>query len=307
MSLFVDYQIPSDLLSFDGPDVLEIRDKVAAVRGHVEAVLNVIEGQKKKQLQDAKAQYKAEAMMADDGMVDAWGEEQHQMMAGASMPQPRTAMMATVEKQHTKRSRRLRADPVMYEAASMMAKSFEAEEGGMDTAMESDFETNIPGSQKESLNQVTSSPLIDFTVIPKILDQQLEKHDTEGSLKSTILKVGEPWERLRKENLLVAPRRSYLSDRDREAEKHKAMDLLKALSRSGSLPIIQSELHVIVSMSHCFDKNIVETVIEDNANPIQKVEKSMLMLGSVVHGMDKEKLLAPPPKSSQDLTIDAES
>jgi hypothetical protein len=175
----------------------------------------------------------------------------------------------------------------------------------MDTMQSPDFETNIPGTRKES-NEVISSPFMDFTIIPKILDQQLEKYDVEGSLKSTILKAGEPWERLRKENLLVAPRRSYLSDRDREAEKHKAMDLLKALSRSGSLPIIQSELHVIISMSHCFDKNIVETVIEDNTNPIQKVEKSMLMLGSVIHGMEKEKLLAPPPKSSQNLTIEAE-
>jgi len=306
MSLFVDYQIPSDLLSFDGPDVLETREKVTAVKAHVEAVLNVIEGQKKKQLQDAKAQHKAEAMMADEDTVISWGQGQlqqqmqQQMMAGSSMPLP-LPRMAAMDSRHIKKSRRLHAEPMLRETQSIMLDNFSIE--GVTDAMPSDFESSIPGTQKEFGEEI-SSHLIDFTIIPKILDRQLEKHDVEGSLKSTILKLGEPWERLRKENLLVSPRRSYLSDRDREEEKHKAMDLLKALSRSGSLPIIQSELHVIISMSHCFDKDIVETVIEDNANPIQKVEKSMLMLGSVIHGTDKEKLLALPHK---DMITEAET
>ena len=32
----------------------------------------------------------------------------------------------------------------------------------------------------------------DFTAIPKILDEKLGKYDTDGALKSMIIKVGQP-------------------------------------------------------------------------------------------------------------------
>jgi hypothetical protein len=74
------------------------------------------------------------------------------------------------------------------------------------------------------------------------------------------------------------------------------MDLLTAISRSGSLPIVQSELHIVIAISHCFQNDVVSTVIQDNINPIQKVEQSMLMLGSVIYEKDDEKMLAPAQK-----------
>ncbi len=54
MDLFVEYQIPSDLLSFDGDMSTEanVRDKVENVREHVQAVLDVIGSMKKKQLDE---------------------------------------------------------------------------------------------------------------------------------------------------------------------------------------------------------------------------------------------------------------
>ncbi|KAL9182668.1 hypothetical protein ACHAXT_013320 [Thalassiosira profunda] len=75
-------------------------------------------------------------------------------------------------------------------------------------------------------------------------------------------------------------------------EKNKAFDLLDALSRSGSLPIVYAELHVIVALTHCFDKDVMRTVISDNINPIEKLECSTLLLASAVHGVPARELIA---------------
>jgi hypothetical protein len=42
MSLFVSYQIPSNLLTYDGPDAAAICEKVDSVKGNVKAVLDMI-------------------------------------------------------------------------------------------------------------------------------------------------------------------------------------------------------------------------------------------------------------------------
>merc|ERR1711862_504605 len=68
------------------------------------------------------------------------------------------------------------------------------------------------------------------------------------------------------------------------------MDLLTAISRSGSLPIESSELHVIVAVSHCFENEIVDTVIVDNINPIEKMRRSMMIIASVIHNVPEADL-----------------
>ena len=36
--------------------------------------------------------------------------------------------------------------------------------------------------------------------------------------------------------------------------------------------------------THCFDKNLIDTVVEDNVNPIEKLERSTLIVASTLHG-----------------------
>merc|ERR1712232_436602 len=122
-------------------------------------------------------------------------------------------------------------------------------------------------------------------MIPKQLDSILETHDTNGALRSTILKTGPRWERQRKRNLLVDPKNNELNNKKRRVEKNKAFDLLDALSRSGALPIGHTELHVIVAVTHRFENDVMGTVVQDNVNPIEKVERSLILLASVIHGI----------------------
>jgi hypothetical protein len=73
------------------------------------------------------------------------------------------------------------------------------------------------------------------------------------------------------------------------------------LSRSGSLSISFSELHVIVSVTHCFEKDVIETIIQDNINPIEKLENSTLVVGSAIYGVPVAALIGNPEDPLQRL------
>ena len=87
--------------------------------------------------------------------------------------------------------------------------------------------------------------------------------------------------RKRQENLLTqAKATSSFHTEEIGSEKDKAFNLLDALSRSGSLELGCAELHVVVSVAHCFEEDVMGAVIKDNVNPIEKVEKSWQMVMS---------------------------
>jgi hypothetical protein len=149
--------------------------------------------------------------------------------------------------------------------------------------------TGRKSEQSSGRGSSTASPAAavegeDFTLIPKLLDAKLEKYDTDGALRSTIIKAGTTWTLSRQENLLTPARTSTLAGSAIESEKVKAFDLLDAISRSGSLPIPSSELHVLIGVSHCFENDVMGSIVQDNVNPIEKVEKSELLLASAIHG-----------------------
>ena len=115
---------------------------------------------------------------------------------------------------------------------------------------------------------------------------------TDGALRATIINPGEPWTRTAQKGLLGAAKTARLSASEQTTEKHRAFDLLDALTKSGALPIDDASLHVVLAATHCFDKTLLDTVIQDNVNPIEKVERSLMIVGTTVHGRDARELLA---------------
>lgn len=54
----------------------------------------------------------------------------------------------------------------------------------------------------------------------------------------------------------------YCYSQEQEKERNKAFDLLDALTKSGALSVDQASLHVIIASTHCFDKTIINTLVQ---------------------------------------------
>merc|ERR1712137_1078044 len=96
-------------------------------------------------------------------------------------------------------------------------------------------------------------------------------------------KVKEKWSKKVQKNLLTKVESMFLSKNEKKTETDKAFDLLDALSRSGSLLVQSAELHVVVAVTHCFEKSLIDTVIKDNINPIENIERSLLLVSTTIH------------------------
>src|SRR5690606_15689801 len=57
MKLFIEYQIPTDLMSFEGDRDASAATRLEAVRGHVKALNDMISGEQNKSLDQRSAQY----------------------------------------------------------------------------------------------------------------------------------------------------------------------------------------------------------------------------------------------------------
>lgn len=301
MSLFVEYQIPSDLMSFDGARESEQVDKVNVVKGHVKAIMDVIQTEKEKQLKDEmlKADMREEMTSRRSEDVDVDLPAQAFMALSAASEDPMEMRMT--------RDNVSRGAAIMsavggpsHGSAAMRQKSNAA--GTSTTFRQTDFPT--PVAYKERDHQPNSylvttptgvpseaSVGVDYTVIPRLLDQIIEKHDVDGALRSAVIKTEQPWTRRRQQNLLTSIKSQDLFPADIKDEKKKAFDLLDAITRSGDIPIDCAELHVIIGVSHCFENDLMGTVIQDNINPIEKVENSLLLFASTVFRAPAQSLL----------------
>mmetsp|Transcript_7071 Transcript_7071/g.22365 ORF Transcript_7071/g.22365 Transcript_7071/m.22365 type:complete len:146 (+) Transcript_7071:173-610(+) len=123
------------------------------------------------------------------------------------------------------------------------------------------------------------------------MDKMFEKLDTDSALRPTIIKAADTWTKRAQKALLAAPETSVLGSDEQKREKDAAFDLLDALTRSGALTVDQASLHVIVAATHCFDKTVTETVVEDNINPIDKCERSSLIMATTVHRLPARALV----------------
>merc|ERR1719231_496547 len=129
----------------------------------------------------------------------------------------------------------------------------------------------------------------DLTQLPTIMDKGFDALGDDVGVRPTIVKAGEDWQLRFKKSLIsnkMDDRRPKLED-----ERNKAFDLLDALSRSGGLSLDSAALHVVVAATHCFDKSLIATLIQDNINPIDKVEKTSLVMAAGIHGVEPSALV----------------
>jgi hypothetical protein len=47
----------------------------------------------------------------------------------------------------------------------------------------------------------------------------------------------------------------------------------------------------VLAATHCFDKTMMDTIVQKNVNPIEPVERSLLIVAGVVHGKSTRDML----------------
>jgi hypothetical protein len=128
---------------------------------------------------------------------------------------------------------------------------------------------------------------VDYTALAGRLDAALERLDAEGALRSAVLSAGKVWSRQKQAGLGGPATTTRLQDGEQRQEKQACFDLIDSLTRSGSVSLEGAEMHIVMSVVHCFDRNVMDTLCRDNINPIEKVERSSAVLAGCVFGTQK--------------------
>jgi hypothetical protein len=132
----------------------------------------------------------------------------------------------------------------------------------------------------------------DLTKVPAALDAAFERLDHDNALRPTVITPASPWAKKSQASLLARSltEATLHEDAQRDA-KAAAFDLLDALSRSGALTMEHAALHVLLGATHCFDDALVDVVCAQSVNPIEKVERSTVIMASTIHGLPPAALL----------------
>jgi len=319
MELFIKYQIPADQLSFHGDESTVGDAKLVAVKEHVKAMQEMIKESMAQELEEAKMKAKFEraeeeqswggrgVSFGDDGGAGSWGEPQKECRSrGGGMRMMKSADMAfgcAMRSAPAPDRCAMRSAPAPDRCAMRSAPAPAPALASASAAAPAQAPQQAPanqphGQQKPSPDETGpedngTDALIDFTKVPKEMDRRFEELDEDGSLRPTIITTGNVWTKKSQKALLGNPETSSLRAEEQRSEKQKAFDLLDALTRSGALPIDHASLHVVLAATHCFDKTILETVIQENVSPIEKVERSTLIMASTIHRMPPAALMQP--------------
>lgn len=309
LDLFIEYQIPSDLLSYDGPADATTDDKLARVKQYIARMYEMIELSKAREFEqerEREAKRLAEMNRTPPPGMFAGGYGPPPMPGGGPPPMPLSGAPMT---------RTMMGGPPMMQSAPMPAMSAPAPmPGPMPPPIPPNERAAAPAGAAPvapasgTVAAATTRPakaaaadpagtagdgeVTDYTRIPGELDRKFEQLDTDGALRATIINPGDPWTRTAQKGLLSAATTAALGATEQRNERNRAFDLLDALSKSGALAIDDASLHVVLAATHCFDKTLLDTVIQDNINPIEKVERSLMIVGTTVHGRPATELLA---------------
>jgi hypothetical protein len=286
--LFIKYQIPSDLLSYAGDENAPASVKVDFVKSQVKAMYDLIDGIKKKDLAEQESKLLFQQGMVLDDLVMEKSKSRGGGGGGARVM--RKAMVMSESKPSANRSRAAAPRSMPMPASASVASSAPAPAPApAPTPAPTPAEPSKPSqTTKQELLPVEDE--VDLSSIPNVLDAKLGNIPGD-SIRPTIIKSGSPWTFKSQPALLSPAQTKTLGAPDQEKERNRAYDLLDALSRSGSLPFDDASLHVVVGLTHCFEDSVLDTLIKRNVNPIERVERSSLIMAAVIQDKPVKELI----------------
>lgn len=336
LELFITYQIPSDLLSYDGTSV----EKSAAlnrVNENVRKLFTMINEEKNKELERKREEEKMRRLkMEEEGrrlreeerrlreeeesrrdysdnkvLISArsykkssspfgaifkslssfGGEKKMARSYDSSIAPSISPTLSPAPLPETKTSTLQSEQPVVIPSEQPLVEQQQSEQKKIPEHQKSDVAQRDEDTDDEIEDNDPNKE--DYTQYPPALDAKYEALDEDSSLRPTIINIGETWTKSSQKSLLSTATTQDVGKDGQVSEKNKALDLLDAISRSGSLSVDSATLHVVIAATHTFTKSVVNTVIEDNINPIEKVERSNLILATTVHNRQASEILSP--------------
>lgn len=310
LGLFTEFQIPSDLLSYDGEPDAPAAEKLARVAEYTRRMQEMIELSKKREL-EAEREREAMRLAEANRTAVALAGPQGYPTPSAPMASPARSYGAAPPMSMSRAGSggpgfgpppslgappppQMAPPPPAAAAAPAPRPSTVSPAASASPAIrrEPQRDRTTPSDATASSGDDNDAESRDYTKIPAALDKKLEELDEDAALHATLIHTGDTWTRSAQKGLLTAAVTSRLGAKEQKDEKSKAFDLLDALTKSGALEIEDAALHVVIATTHSFDRTLLETVIQDNVNPIEKVERSLMIVGGAIFGLPASELLA---------------
>jgi hypothetical protein len=372
MELFIKYQIPSDLLSFD--EKLSNGEsptaRLAAVKEHVKNMLTVINESKVIEMKDKVKEdaynnpgFPSDEVSSVKMLALEIAHENQDCMTSMEMCVRKPSLMSSMQSLlyaatppvNKKSAPNAASSRAAQNAASWMAKgeilgnlkssnvtnkivseipqcrdsSYACEQADRESAivtarvekenpapsmsasdnMGSDSngeqqKGNIESSDNASSSSTSASAyagsgasgdgreVIDFTKYAGLLDRKYEELDLDSALRPTIINPSDKWTKKSTKSLMSEPTTALLTATELNDAKQATFELLDALTRSGALVMESASLHVVIAATHCFDKSLMDTVVQGNVNPIERVERSAVIMATTIHRLPASALLS---------------
>lgn len=350
LELFIEYQVPSDLLSYDKNPACDTNYKINIVRGYLTEMQSMIQASKQREIEEArrKAEYERQLRLQEEERRRKEEEERRRREEEERRRREEQELERSYKQLESFSRmecapRRSRAAPTMNlcSAPAPQMRSFSVQKSSSSASrpmppsnsIQSSIQppkpvavakpapspTPQPAAPKpadpkpaepkpaepkpeepkpadksdNSAGKQGSSGTIDFTKLPTMLDQNFEALDLDSALHSTIISAGLDWRKKYQKYLLSNPISENVNTDKQKEERDKAFDLLDALSRSGVLDVDEAEFHLVLAATHSFDQTLMDTLIQKNMNPIEKLERSMLIIASTIMEIPPEELVNP--------------
>ena len=185
MELFIRYQIPSDLMSFDGEEASSVKEKLDSVKEHVAALRDMINSSKEKEISDKKLETRFDN---GDMLFDCF--------SGGAPPPPCAPTAMAMSSAPVMPMRRLAAKSVARSAPAPAPPN-------QQSAVPTQSATSAPRTYGEESSETSAEGVKDYTQLPRRLDSKLEALDKEGSVRPTIITAGDRWTKKAKKSLLA--------------------------------------------------------------------------------------------------------
>eukprot|EP01061_Rhynchopus_euleeides_P028827 TRINITY_DN469_c0_g2_i5.p1 TRINITY_DN469_c0_g2~~TRINITY_DN469_c0_g2_i5.p1 ORF type:complete len:929 (+),score=475.37 TRINITY_DN469_c0_g2_i5:57-2843(+) len=307
LELFIEYQIPSDLVAyqsdtFEDDDDVSPAAKVEKVRGHVAAMRKMLDEAKEGELAEqrqkaemAKLQRKAqqsqeEAAAQREITISNLAEKRARLQEIRSVRDLKRDCKAAPAPSRSMSVNTCSAVPKPESRPQQPQKSNKPQKQPQQPQ-----QTQQQQQQQQPHHQDPAAPCesecYDISSLPQVLEQKYEALDEDSCLRPTIIKTAGVWDKRFQRTLLSKEEHKMVDVDEQKREKDRAFDLLDALTRSGVIEVDHAALHVVVAATHCFDKTLMDTVVQDNVNPIEKVERSALIAATAIHSAAATQML----------------